>query len=224
MSGPPDNIPPNELWLHLTQIPRPFRLVDFPRKDPITGDPAAKIRMQVLSQAECMASSAEAEAHTRKMLKDQPKSTDMSRGYEDIFNNETSTQLLFRACRRDEEDGKWPFFPSPAHIRNNLTSDEVSVLVREYIILQVEVGPVIAGMTEDEVDLWVTRLVEAGDALPLASFSWAGLTTLAKHMASRLYPYLTDTSSPTSPLESSSPSDLAEPVEHDKSFDRSPEV
>ncbi len=50
--GPDKTVPPSELFLKLIEAPRPTEVINYPRKDPATGEPIGKIRMQVLTQEE----------------------------------------------------------------------------------------------------------------------------------------------------------------------------
>jgi hypothetical protein len=56
---------------------------------------------------------------------------------DDILVDAKTTQILFQACRRaeegDEEAGyKYPAFPSPEWMRQNLTTDQLAVLLNLY--------------------------------------------------------------------------------------------
>jgi hypothetical protein len=206
MTTPPNDIPANVLWEQITSLPRPSRIVDFPKTDPVTGKPVAQVLMQILTQGELIAAAAETETNTKKLLKEtQIKRDDQSLGYENVYANESSIQVLFRACKRPGAS-QWPFFPSPTAMRDKLTQDEVAVLMREYLIVQGELGPIVASMDQGDVDAWVARLGEGGSAFPLALLSSDGVNSLVMHMVSRLYTSPTDTSLPGSQPENSTPS------------------
>ena len=194
---------PSELWTQIIVMPRPHRTVDFPRLGE-NGEPVGQITMQVLTQEEQITASIESERFTRKHLKEMPKSSEPHRGYDDTYNNQAACELLFRACRRADDVTK-PFFPSPAAIRQNLTPDEVGVLVRSYYIVQDEVGPIIASMSEEEVTAWIKRLGDGGSAVPLAFISPEQQSRLALSMALRLYTSATGISSPGLPLGEAMP-------------------
>ncbi len=56
---------------------------------------------------------------------------------DDILVDAKTTQILFQACRRAEEGDKeagykYPAFPSPEWMRNNLTTDQLAVLLNLY--------------------------------------------------------------------------------------------
>jgi hypothetical protein len=216
--GPPKDIAPDALWLQLQALPRPQRLVDYPRIDPITNQPIGKVTIRVLSQAEQMSAAAAAEKYTVDLLKRKVGSDERSDGYTTIYNNECSVQLLFRAVYRAKqvdsttwEPDALPFFPSPDSIRGNdagngLTQDEIGALIRMYLIVQRELGPIVSRMGKGEMEEWVKRLVEGGSVHPLALLDSEAVNDLVMHMASLLYPYLTDTtlsgSQPDSSMES----------------------
>lgn len=202
---PPTNIPPNELFTQLTSVPRPSRTVDLPRVKPGTTEAAGQVLMRVLTQTELIQAAAEAEDFTRKAMKEVPKAVEANIGYENIYNNASSVEILYRACRR-VDNPEWPFFPTPRAMRDALTQDEIGVLMRSYLILQAELGPIVAHMSEGEVDAWIRRLVEGGSTLPLSVLSSEGVSDLVMHMASRLYTSPTDTSSPGSQPDASTTS------------------
>lgn len=207
MSGPPQHIPPNALFDALCALPRPCRVVDLPRKDP-TGETPFQVHMQVLTQQERMAATAEAERFAQRALRARekneesfaPKRGEHSQGYEDLYYNELSTQLLVRACRR-VEDPKWPFFPSADHIRKTLTGDEIGVLSSTYHVVQAELGPILVTLDNDEVDAWIAVLKEGASARPLSHLSSGALRDLVMALVSRLSPSSTGTGSSGEPAE-----------------------
>lgn len=202
MSAPPKEIPPAELWAQLIKLPRASRKVDFPRQWPGTDEPIGQICIQVLTQNEQTAAAAEAEKATQRLLGDKPAS-ERGEGYDTVYKNACAVELLFRACKR-AEDPTLPFFPSPNAMREHLTANEVAVLMNSYLLLQDELGPIVSRMSQEEVDAWVQRLVEAGSSAPLATLSWGAITVLANSMAYQLASSRTDTSSAGSQPESGS--------------------
>lgn len=212
MPGPPPDYTPDALWLQLSEMPRPQRVADFPRRDPITGKMIGKVTIRVLSQAELMSAAAAAEKYALDLLKRSPRKDEDSRAYDDIYKNESTVQILFRAVWRakqigpDEwEPGDLPFFPSPESLRGNesgskgLPQDEIGVLLRTYLITQRELGPIVSEMSEGEMEQWVDTLVKAGGTFPLARLTSEAVDALLMRMASRLHGFLTDTTSFGSP-------------------------
>lgn len=208
MSHPPKEIPPAELWAQLIKLPRASRKVDFPRQWPGTEESIGQICIQVLTQNEQTVAAAEAEKATQRLLGDRPVS-ERGEGYDTVYKNACAVELLFRACKR-AEDPTLPFFPSPNAMREHLTANEVAVLMNGYLLLQDELGPIVSRMSNEEVDAWVKRLVEAGSSAPLATLSWGAITVLASSMAYQLASLQTDTSSAGSPPPSGS-EESAEP-------------
>lgn len=211
MSLPPSDIAPDALWVALQQMPRPQRVVDYPRLDPVTGKPAGKVTLRVLSQAELMSAAAATDKYTIDTLKRSPKKDETSHGYEAIYNNESTVQLLFRAVYRARQVGPetWepvnlPFFPSPDAIRGvdgstGLTQEELATLLRMYFVVQRELGPIVDRMTPEEADAWIDRLAEGGSAFPLASLESDAVTDLVMHMVRLLRPSSTGITSSGSP-------------------------
>ena len=194
---PEEEIKPAALWAAITEMPRPSRVVDFPRKNE-AGEPIGQVRIRVLMQEESMMCSAAAEAFARKHIKELPKSDDMARGYGDIYSNAAAVEVLWRACRQ-VDDVNQALFPTSKMIRDHLSADEVGVLFSSYLAVKAELGPIIGEMSEDEVEGWIKRLVEGGSSYPLGSLSWEMRDQLQMRTAQRLYPSLTGTSTPGSP-------------------------
>lgn len=197
-SLPPEHIEPTDLWLALTAIPRPHRLVDVPRFVPGTKTPVGQVVMWPLTQEEQMACNAEAERFTRVLLKDPTKRDQANLGYEHTYGNESAIQILWRSCRHAQNLER-PAFPSPSLMRSTFTSDEVSSLFESYLTVQAELGPIVADMTPEMAEAWIERLAEGGSALPLALLSSAAMNTLAVFMAKLIVSYRTERSSAGSP-------------------------
>lgn len=212
MSGPPDAIPPNALFEALCSIPRPFEIVDVPRKDP-HGNFIAQTHMHVLTQQERMLSVSEAEKFAQRYLrgdkdargKDKgdsflPQRGYESQGYDDLYNNELTVQLLYRACRR-VEDPKWPFFASPTQLRGELSGDEIGALSAAYHVLQAQKGPLVITMSEGEVDEWIDKLEKGAASGPLGLLSSAARADLILHLVARLSNSSMGTTSSGSPAD-----------------------
>ncbi len=187
-------MPASELWLALTKLPRPHRLVDIPRCFPGTDTPVGQVAMWPLTQEEQMAVNAEADRFTKKLLQDPQKRDEANLGYQHTFANEVALQILSRVCRDANDIGK-PAFPSPKLMREHLTADEVGVMFQQYLTIQLELGPIVAEMSDEEMEGWVKRIAAGGSSFPFASLSWEAQQRLVLGMACRLAPLLTDTSS-----------------------------
>lgn len=205
MSAPPKDVEPSELWVKLTATPRPHRVVDLPRKDPATGEPVGRVRMVPLTQEEMIAAAAESERRARKILADgMPRKDDAQLGYEDVYNNIAACEILFRACRDvDDETLKRSAFKTPHEISRAFTNDEIGVLHHNYLTVKQEVGPIIAHMSEDELETWIELLAKGGSAFPLDRCSWGTIQTLVSSLASLVVALRTATSSAGSPPDDS---------------------
>lgn len=195
---PPDTIEPSELFLLLSSEARPHRIVDLPRKK-ADGSPIAQVAMVALTQEEHIAASATSERRTQDLLRNAiPKKDEAARGYTDVYNNIAVCEILFRACKKADEPTK-NAFRTPHEIQKLFTNDELGVMHHHYLTVCHEIGPIVATMTDEEVETWVRVLVEGASAVPLDCLSWDALTTLVTTMASRLHAYQTDNSSAGSP-------------------------
>lgn len=220
---PNPNISPEELWASITALPKPHRLVPFPRFKPGTREPIAEVAMVVLTQADCIAGLAAADRETRKLLGDavatknaklaaaHPEAAGAAtQGAIDIYRNASSIEVLWRACRNPQNLDK-PFFPTREAIGRHLTTDEIGVLMNAYLETQVDLGPVVSRMSEEEVEVWIDQLTKGGTAAGILPFlSSETLRTLVRALAARLSPSPTDNSSPGSPPDDGSESEPTE--------------
>lgn len=198
-------MPPEDgfkLFSEITALPRPHRLVPFPRINPKTGE-NFEIAMWLLTEQESLLVASEAEKMTRRLLKDNlPGKDEQSKGYNDVFNNASAIELLYRACR-DPNDITRPLFPNKQAIGDTLTTDEIAVLLNHYFTMQVELGPIVGGMTEEELQAWIKKLAEGGQSSQyfLNSLSWEALKGLVIAMAIQSFSSQMDKSSFTSQPE-----------------------
>lgn len=161
MANPPADIPASELWLKLSSRDRPSKLVDFPRMDE-NGTPVGRLRIRVLTQEEQMSCSVAAEKTVKDHMKD---STKDDLGYERLFSDAYCVEILFRACR-DENDVNRALFPGTRQLRSALSTEECAMLFQHYQTVSLELGPMAVSMSEDELEAWVAKLAEGGSAFP----------------------------------------------------------
>jgi hypothetical protein len=195
---PPQGVAPSALWSMLAAMPRPHRVVDFPRKMPDTDEAIGQVAIWPLTSEEKMISATAAEKFAKEKLRIEAKASEENLGYQAVFESASVCEVLWRACRRPE-DLKLPAFPSPAELRKNLTDDELAVLFRSYILVKFEVGPIVAEMTSADEDAWIATLAKAGDALPLSFLSQEAHERLTLSLACRLASSTTGTASAGSP-------------------------
>lgn len=207
MTAPPSAIPPSELWVQMVQMPRPFRLVDVPRKDPVTKLPIGQIAVWILTQEETMICQAAADTFARKSMKDGvPKNNEASEGYTNLYRNAAAVEVLFRACRR-MNDLKMPAFPSPGEMRKNFSHDEIGILMDHYHRVQSEIGPYVSECSAEELDAWIRVLEEGGSRHFLDLLTSETKEALVERLVSRLSSLRTAIGSPGSPQETSSSDD-----------------
>ena len=181
---------PSELWLALQSCPRPWRAVDVPRRLPGTGQPVGQVAMWPLTQEEQMASNAEADRFTKALLKDPQREGEANLGYAHTYSNEVAVQVLYRACR-DINDRKRPAFPSPTLMRAAFSTDEIGVLFNSYCTVQLELGPIIAYMTSEEMEGLIVKLYKGGSNFPFDSLSWEQQKTLLSFLVSQVVNFWT---------------------------------
>lgn len=199
--APPTDVPASELFLRLSASARPSEVVDFPRKGP-DGEPLGQVRITILTERDILASAVEAERFTQKMLRTPERPSDsVSQGYIDVYRHESAVQLIHRSCKRAEDaQARMPAFPSPHEIRDMMTPDEIGVLLESYFLVQAKYGPIVARMSAEDVEAWVSRLMVGGNALPLAFLSSEMRDALIVRICSLLQSSPTDNSSAGVPL------------------------
>jgi len=195
MAMPPVNIDSEDLWAILTSLPKAHRVIESPLKMPDGTN--APIAIMVLTQEENQQCVIAAEAFTRKMLKEIPKKDDMSQGYKDLFDTRAAAEILYRACYRHNDLNK-KFFPTVDAINKKLTIDQISVLYAQYMIVQAEIGPIVAEMSQEELDAWTAKIAEGGSAHFLGFLTSAAQSQLIVSMARQLLTLQTDKCSATS--------------------------
>jgi hypothetical protein len=191
VASPPKEVSAVDLWSMISEAPRPYEIVDYPRKQ--ADGSAIKIAMLVLTVEEQLACSREAGKLARTLIKEKDVTPD-SPDYVEIYRSQAAIEALFRACRKPHALNERTF-PSAEDLRRNLTGDELDVLFRSYLQVKSMKGPIITEMSEEECDAWIERLQEAGSQLPLGLFSWDGLADLVMRLVSRQRKFSTDTSS-----------------------------
>ncbi len=196
----PEEISPSDLWLALTQVPRPSRTVPFPRNLPGSNTPVGELLITPLTQAEQMVCNAAADKFTKDLLKDPQRKDDANLGYQHTYANETAVQVLYRACKSPEDPSK-AAFPSPKQMRELLTTDEIGVLFNQYCTVQAELGPIASTLSKEEEEALIVRLEEGGSAFPFDKLSWELQRTLVLSLASRVVKCWTAISTAGLPLD-----------------------
>ena len=182
----------SELYLALMSLPRPSREIDIPKKLP-PGFPS-KVAIWPITQEEQNLCNARADIYARELLKNPQKRDDVNLGYQHIYQNEVACQVLALACR-DVKNVSRPAFPSPKQLRALFTTDEQGVLFNEYCHVQVELGPIVAYMTKEEMEGLILRIHKGGSNYPFASLSWEEQSTFLSFLVSQVVSSWMDTSS-----------------------------
>jgi hypothetical protein len=203
---PPDNIEPADLWAQICKKERAYKVIDSPLT--LADGSKVPIAMQVLTQQECAVATIEAENFTKKALKNKDNSLskdEMNNGYDTIYENRAMIEILFEACRTAVPEvnlGK-KFFSTKESMARNLTTDQLAVLFREYVIVQQELGPIVSQMEQYELEAWIEKLVNGGSCYPLASLTSVAVNQLTMYMANLSWNYLMANTSVSLPLEKS---------------------
>lgn len=179
-NGPPPGAEPSDLWVKLTETPRPLSAEHgFHAR----GRELGKIRFRVLTARELASTRADANRETKKLLGD-----DAARGnlaYEEEYQQQLAYHLLNLAARQADAP-EFPAFPRPADVQAELTDDEITEALQAYGAFRQETGPALSELTPDEMEAWLAVLAEGGSRFPLVRLSGAALTDLVMFLVSKL--------------------------------------
>lgn len=185
MSGPNLSISPAQLWVEITKLPRPSRIIDFPRLN-TDGKPLCQIMLTVLSPTEQIQCVVEAERYVNSKL-GITKIDERASGYKTVFDTASATECLFLSARSADDVGV-KFFPSSQAIRDVLTADETGVLMQAYGQMTAEMGPIISTMNEKDMEAWLERLALGADIVnPFWLLSSEQKNDLLKYSAVQLW-------------------------------------
>lgn len=209
MPAPPKHISPGELYRRLQERPKPSRVVDMPASD--DAGALGSVRVSVLRLDEIDDARFSAEEWLRKKLRI-PNGTQFSAGPAtgEILADRIACEIIARAVTtaepipgsEDTEVGPiyGRLFDGADDVRRKLAADELMVLFTQYQVLQAELGPTEASLSEEDVDRWVATLAEGASTLPLARLSFLQLANLTLMLAQRVS---SGFDPPTSPSEDS---------------------
>lgn len=193
MSGPNLSISPAQLWVEITKLPRPSRIIDFPRKGG-DGNPICQLALVVLSPSEQVQCAVEAERYVNNKL-GITKVDERAQGYKTIFDTASTTECLFLSAR-SAADINVRFFPTSQSIRDHLTADETAVLMQAYVQMTSELGPIISTMSEKDMEAWLERLAVGAEIVsPFFFLSSEMKNDLLKYSAVQLSNSRKDSSS-----------------------------
>lgn len=187
MSMPP-NVSSETLLNKLINYKRPYKIVPFPREE--NGQPIGYIAMTVLSEKEEIECNEYLDSHMRMSLKKKglevPKDDEHAESYHNLYSMKQAVEILFKACRK-QEDVEKSFFATREQIAQYLTKTEIAILMKQYILVQAELGPIIAKMSVAEMDAWVDKLsMDKEERFFLSYLSLEATNELVMHLVSRL--------------------------------------
>jgi len=217
---PPEDVSPSELWLKLSESPRPSEVVDFPRKG-ANREPIGKVRIQVLPNEEHDAARIRAQTKLRERARllghGNLTNEDMrAPGVAEVLGDMTAREVLAVACVAEKPFDEYAkplryprIFPDAESIGATLSADELSVLFNLYVLVQNKYGPFEGNLSDDDQEAWIRRLEEGGETYPLASLPWPQLVALTSSLAVKVSSLYRILSSQWSSLPDTLRSDLA---------------
>lgn len=195
------------LFLKLSKLPRPM-------SDPYVlrarGQEVGTTVFTVLSAGQLAGALASAHRETEKLLGADAKSFV---AYEEVFQELRACHVLALGCRQPESP-EFPTFPGGWQtIRDELTDDEIAVLLEAYGSFRRETGPMLQEMTPEECEAMIELLAKGASRLPLSRYTGGALADLVMYLVStRVTGSSTATSSSGSPAaESSTPTTEGDP-------------
>ena len=177
------------------EAPRPSVVIDFPRLDD-EGIPLGKLRIQVLTMRDH--DEARILAHRWLVDKRKIKRDDMNgESIREVYGDAVARELLCMACVsvdpiHGSEKTNTPkyniVFPDADSLARKVSADELMVLFTSYQMAQHRFGPYEGTIrTEEDLNLWLARLIEGAAALPLAQRTWHQLVELITCLAQRAW-------------------------------------
>lgn len=200
--GKDEKADPGELWTRLTQLPRPkSEEYEFRAR----GEVAGRLVFWVLTASELATARVEANKATKAALGEDAKVGNLA--YEEEYQEWLQIHILWAAARQ-LDDQRFPSFLSPKKLRELLTDDEITTVIRAYADFRRRCGPILSELTPDEMEAWIRLLQEGGSRFPLAACTTEALIDLISFLVSKLPTSPTGTSSAGSPPgEPASPTD-----------------
>lgn len=184
----------------------PHATVDFPRYDDL-GQAVARVYLRPLTQYELDVCRANARAYVHGLLRD--GSGNATWKPEELEDNATAAEILAVACRDPEDPGK-PFFQYGVVETRECTTEELSMLFRDYNIIREKSYPTFREMTDAEALGWLKALEEDAEAFPFSRVSRSMLEAFCvwvSRYAASITRQLLGTISRPSPASPSSTSD-----------------
>lgn len=197
-NGPPKNANESATWVKFTQLPRPL---SEPHVFRARGKDVGTLVFRVLSSAEYAGALVAAHTKSGEMLGADAHGTV---AFEELYLEQKGVNLIALACRQPESPD-FPTFLTADDVRQNLTDDEIAVLLAAYAIFRRESGPIISELTGEELEAWFELVMKGASRFPLVRCSGDALADLVMYLASKLRAVTsTATSSPGSPPDASS--------------------
>ena len=213
MPGPPEDVPPGELF-QILKRPLPSAVVPFPRRT-ADGKPVGSVRLQIIhpdEQAFARIRGIERARSKFKLSREDQEGTIGS----GVVSDCVIAEILSLVCRSAENHGndEKEFYPlvfrDADAVGQTLSSDEMAVLYNAYLLVQTKFGPFDKTIqSEDELSAWIKRLVEGAAEFPLQQLSSVHWADAASLLAQRAYTL----SATLESLRSSLPSTLASRLE-----------
>jgi len=158
---PPKYVSPDEFWTTLSATPRAHKIVPIRVRGIETEVAIVVLAQEEISMLNTIAEKKVKEVQKSIMGNDIPKLGDYAESYDRAFEEKACTEILFRVCKMPDDLSK-PFFKTREQIGKELTTDEVAVLMKEYNLVRYEMGPEIRSMSEEEMEVWIEKIIEAG--------------------------------------------------------------
>lgn len=169
----------SELWIALSQLPRPVSQAHTLRAK---GVEVGTLVFHVLTSDELAKTYVQAHQATRNAFG--PDDAKGTIAYEEYYLEQKALHLIAKACRQPN-DPRFPVFPTATDVREHLTDDEAGVVLSAYNIFRRESGPMLSEITPEALDAWIEVLKEGASRLPLARCSGEALMDLVMSLVLR---------------------------------------
>lgn len=147
---PPKDISPQELWSKMIELPRPTKVIDFPRKNE-NGEFFLKLKLKIMTLEDYSRINCNVKSKISNIKNESKKIKNILEKL--LYFNE----LLFE-CSMDCNNNH--FFPNADVIPKIITEEEFCFIYFQFIELQEKFNPI--HLNQEQADIWSEKIIEGG--------------------------------------------------------------
>ena len=156
---PPKDISPQELWSKIIELPRPTKIINFPRKNE-NGEFDCQLKLMILTFEDFINSRLNIEKYISSKINElNIDSSELNTIKNTLNQSRYISEILFKTCR-DIDDISKPFFPNLDLVDKLISPEESIILFSEFAEFQSKFAPI--GLNQDENVAWIDKLIIGG--------------------------------------------------------------